>query len=76
MILAEVKAHMGRLVETRICDKFIPYRLTACIMRQNQETGEFYYDVELRDLNAHHSVVIRHLDEIRPHVPEGAEIQI
>lgn len=60
MTLQEVKMNMNRTVLFRGSE----YRLVGCMFRQNDKTGDFYYQAELLDLQNGRSVVICKLEEV------------
>ena len=41
------------------------YKLTACIIRRDEKTGQFYYQAELQDLTNHNSILICRLEDIK-----------
>lgn len=60
MTLQEVKMNMNRTVMF----KGGKYKLVGCMFRQNEKTGEFYYQAELLDIKHGRSVVICKLEEV------------
>lgn len=60
MNLAQIKRSMNRTVMYKGGE----YRLVGCIFRQNEKTGEYYYQAELLDLRSGRSTVICRLDDI------------
>lgn len=61
MNLSEIK----RLMNRTVMYKGGQYRLIGCIFRQNEETGEYYYQAELLDLTSGRSTVICRLEEVK-----------
>ena len=60
MTLHEIKRSMNRTV----LYKGGEYKLVGCIFRQNDKTGEYFYQAELLDLHSGRSVVICRLEEV------------
>ena len=60
MTLQEVKMNMNRMVRFRGGE----YKLVGCMFRQNEKSGEFYYQAELLDLQNGKSVVICKLEDV------------
>ncbi|MGN0657181.1 MAG: hypothetical protein ACI4KR_10345 [Ruminiclostridium sp.] len=63
MELIDVKRNLNRRI--RVKDRHIDgeYILTACIIRRN-ESGDFFYQAEVQDLNNHRSVCIVRLEDV------------
>lgn len=40
------------------------YKLVGCIFRQNEKTGDYFYQAELLDLRSGRSTVICRLDDV------------
>ena len=64
MNIADVKANLNRNVRLEIPIHNIDaeYMLTGCVIRKN-ESGDFYYQAELKDLNSN-SLVIAALENV------------
>jgi len=60
MTLQEIKRSMNRTV----LYKGGEYKLVGCIFRQNEKTGDYYYQAELLDLSSGRSTVICRLEEV------------
>lgn len=60
MTLHEIKRSMNRTV----LYKGGEYKLVGCIFRQNDKTGEYFYQAELLDLHSGRSTVICRLEEV------------
>ncbi len=43
----------------------VPYKLTAIIKRKHNKKPEWYYQAELRDMTAIHSLVIADLEKVK-----------
>lgn len=61
MDLSELKRNMNRQVEWRGGG----YKLVGCVFRQNEKTGDYYYQAELLDLRSGRSTVICRLEEVK-----------
>lgn len=70
MTLKEIKASMNRTVSYKGGE----YKLVGCIFRQNEKTGDYYYQAELLDTHSGRSTVICKLEEVeRQGVPESLQ---
>lgn len=65
MDITVVKRHLNQPVFYEIDGELVKYKLTACILRLNKKTGEFYYQAELRDIKANFSVIIVNLEDVK-----------
>lgn len=66
MELKEVKYNLNRQViynAPRLHIEAVPYILKSCIIRKN-DRGEFFYQAEIQDIKAPHSVCIVPLDDL------------
>lgn len=66
MELSEVKRAMNHKVLLQLEDgaEAVPYIMTGCIMRRRKD-GTFFYQAELTDPTAKHSIVICRLEDIQ-----------
>ena len=60
MNLSQIKRSMNRTVMYKGGE----YKLVGCIFRQNEKTGNYYYQAELLDLRSGRSTVICRLEEV------------
>lgn len=60
MNLSDIKRNLNRTV----LYKGGKYKLVGCIFRQNEKTGDYFYQAELLDLTSGRSVVICRLEEV------------
>lgn len=60
MNLSDIKRNLNRTV----LYKDGKYKLVGCIFRQNEKTGDYFYQVELLDLRSGRSTVICKLDDV------------
>lgn len=60
MDISRVKANLG----INILYYGTEYRLSGCIIRVNA-LGEFFYQAEIQDLSANHSVAIVQLEDLK-----------
>lgn len=57
----EIKRHLNKTVAA---SDGIRYKLTGATIRLNENTGEYWYQAELQDLTALHSVRICRLEDV------------
>ena len=67
MNLSDIKRNLNRTV----LYKGGEYKLVGCIFRQNDKTGEYFYQAELLDLHSGRSVVICRLEEVEGKCEKG-----
>ena len=60
MNLNDIKRNLNRTV----LYKGGQYKLVGCIFRQNEKTGDYFYQAELLDLRSGRSTVICRLDDV------------
>ena len=60
MNLSQIKRSMNRTVMYKDGE----YRLVGVVFRQNENTGNYYYQAELLDTHSGRSVVICRLEEV------------
>lgn len=60
MNLNDIKRNLNRIV----LYKGGQYKLVGCIFRQNEKTGDYFYQAELLDLRSGRSTVICRLDDV------------
>lgn len=60
MNLNDIKRNLNRTV----LYKGGQYKLVGCIFRQNEKTGNYFYQAELLDLRSGRSTVICRLDDV------------
>lgn len=58
----EIKTNLNQLVVHQKTG--VKYRLTGGIIRRKKDTGQYWYQGELQDLKAEHSVMICRLEDI------------
>ncbi len=61
MTLREIKINMNRKIKY----KGNEYKLVGCMFRQNEKTGEFFYQAELLDEQCERSIAICKLEDVQ-----------
>lgn len=61
MLLSEVKKYLNK----EVYYKTGKYKLTGCILRQNERNNEFFYVAELLDLASNRSIAYCHLSDVK-----------
>lgn len=62
----EIKRHLNKTVTV---PDGIRYKLTGATIQLNEKTGEYWYQAELQDLSALHSIRICKLEDVEVTVP-------
>ncbi len=63
----EIKRNLGkriRLTNAKLHIEGSEYILTGAVIRRNKNTGDFFYQAELQDLNNSRSILICRLEDI------------
>lgn len=68
MQLSEVKKYLNK----EVYYKTGKYKLTGCILRQNERNNEFFYVAELLDLTSNRSIAYCRLSDVKLKNPEQA----
>lgn len=65
MDISAVKRHLNKSVFCEIDGVLMEYILTACILKVDKKTGDYYYQAELRDIKANFSLLIVNLKDVK-----------
>ena len=63
----EIKRNLGKRtfgLQMRVRIEGSEYILTGAVIRRNKNTGDFFYQAELQDLNSSRSILICRLEDI------------